>query len=41
MEEMFQEDKKRCHEITYPVWDHRGLPARLSELVFWIWEPYY
>jgi len=41
MEEMFQEDKKRCEEITYRVWDHRGAGKRLAELVFWIWEPYY
>ena len=41
MEEMFQDDKKRCEEITYRVWDHRGAGKRLAELVFWIWEPYY
>lgn len=38
---MFNEDLKRCEEITYMQWKHRGLPKRLSELVFWIWEPYY
>jgi cardiolipin synthase len=41
MEAMFEEDKARCEEITYDVWDHRGLHKRLAELVFWIWEPYY
>ena len=41
MEDMFQEDKKKCEEITLDAWEHRGVPKRLSELVFWIWEPYY
>ena len=41
MEAMFNEDLKRCEEITFEQWDNRGLPKRLSELVFWIWEPYY
>jgi len=41
MEDMFQEDKKKCDEITLDAWKHRGVPKRLSELVFWIWEPYY
>ncbi|MEP6993118.1 MAG: phospholipase D-like domain-containing protein [Acidobacteriota bacterium] len=41
MEEMFQRDKQRCSEITWDQWDHRGLHRRLTELVFWIWEPYY
>ena len=41
VEEMFDEDLKRCEEITFQAWEHRGLPKRLSELVFWIWEPYY
>lgn len=41
MEAMFKEDLERCKEITYAQWDHRGLPKRLSELFFWIWEPYY
>jgi cardiolipin synthase len=41
MTAMFQEDRKRCAEITYREWKHRGLPQRLAELVFWIWEPYY
>ena len=41
MEAMFKEDLERCKEITYAQWDHRGLVKRLSELFFWIWEPYY
>jgi cardiolipin synthase A/B len=41
MEAMFQRDRARCEEITYEKWKHRGLPKRLSELVFWIFEPYY
>ena len=41
MEAMFEEDRKRCREITYQAWDKRGLAQRLAELVFWIWEPYY
>jgi len=41
MEAMFQEDKSRCDEISYGAWKHRGLPQRLAELVFWIFEPYY
>ncbi|MCA1582799.1 MAG: cardiolipin synthase [Acidobacteria bacterium] len=41
MEAMFEEDRKRCQEITYQAWDKRGLVQRLAELVFWVWEPYY
>jgi hypothetical protein len=41
MEAMFEEDKKRSTEISYHTWKHRGLPQRLAELVFWIFEPYY
>jgi cardiolipin synthase len=41
MEAMFQEDKEHCHEITYEVWNHRGIGKRLAELVSWSWEPYY
>jgi cardiolipin synthase len=41
MEEMFADDKNRCAEISYDAWKHRGLPQRLAELVFWIFEPYY
>lgn len=41
METLFEDDRTRCDEITYDIWDHRGLPKRLAELVSWIWEPYY
>jgi len=41
MEAMFAEDKERAAEVSYDTWKHRGLPQRLAELVFWIFEPYY
>jgi cardiolipin synthase len=41
MESMFEEDRNRCHQITFEEWDHRGLGQRMAELVSWIWEPYY
>ena len=41
MEAMFQNDQKRCEEITYAKWKHRGFTKRMSESVFWIFEPYY
>jgi cardiolipin synthase len=41
MEAMFLRDRKRCREITYAMWDHRGAQRRATELVSWIWEPYY
>jgi hypothetical protein len=41
MEAMFAEDKLRSGEIAYETWKKRGLPQRLAELVFWIFEPYY
>jgi cardiolipin synthase A/B len=41
MEAMFADDKNRSGEISYDMWKHRGLPQRLAELVFWIFEPYY
>jgi cardiolipin synthase len=40
-QEMFDEDMKRCKQITYASWSHRGLGPRLSEILFGIWEPYY
>ena len=40
-EAMFAADKTRAAEISYDAWKHRGLPQRLAELVFWIFEPYY
>ena len=41
VEAMFNEDLKRCRAVTYELWAHRGLSARLAERIFWIWEPYY
>ena len=41
MDEMFAEDLKRCDEITYQDFDNRGLPKRASEVLSYIWEPYY
>ncbi len=41
MHAMFEEDRKSCSEITFRMWDKRGIVQRLAELVFWIWEPYY
>jgi cardiolipin synthase len=41
VEAMFEEDKKKCKEITFQEWKSRGPAKRLAELVFWIWEPYY
>ena len=40
-EDMFERDRTRCERITWNDWDTRGFPRRLSELIFWIWEPYY
>ncbi len=41
MEAMFAEDLKRCDEITYDGFKNRGLAKRVSELISYIWEPYY
>jgi cardiolipin synthase A/B len=41
MEAMYQEDKLRCREITYESWRRRGPRKRATELVSWIWEPFY
>ena len=41
MEAMFDEDLKNCKEITYDAFAHRGLAKRVSELISYIWEPYY
>ncbi len=41
MTEMFEDDWKRCQRVTKEHWQRRGLTARISELIFWIWEPYY
>jgi cardiolipin synthase len=41
MEAMFQNDRKRCQEITLSLWKHRGFLKRLSETVFWMFSEYY
>jgi len=41
MEEMFDQDRKHSTEITYEIWKHRGFPKKISETVFWAFEPYY
>jgi len=41
MEAMFQSDRERCKEISLAEWKHRGLTKRLSETIFWAFEPYY
>jgi cardiolipin synthase len=41
MEEAFREDLKKCHQVSYDEWKHRGLTARIFELLFGLWEPYY
>lgn len=38
---MFEDDWKKCRQVTRQRWEHRGLAARISEMIFWIWEPYY
>jgi cardiolipin synthase A/B len=41
METMFDRDRERCKEITLAEWKDRGFTKRLSETVFWAFEPYY
>ena len=41
MEAMFQRDRQRSEEITYATWKHRGFTKKISETVFWAFEPYY
>jgi cardiolipin synthase A/B len=41
VERRFEEDLKQCHPVSYREWRHRGLRARVLELLFGIWEPYY
>jgi cardiolipin synthase A/B len=41
MEAMFDADRQRCKEITLAEWKHLGLTKRLSETIFWAFEPYY
>ncbi len=41
VEEMFNQDMKRCEEVTYYTFEHRGFGKRISEVISYIWEPYY
>src|SRR5262245_40111377 len=41
LEAMFRKDLERCEEITYATWKSRGFTKRISESVFWLFEPYY
>ena len=41
LEAMFQEDKKRCREVTYASWKKRGFGRRATEIFSWLWEPLY
>jgi cardiolipin synthase A/B len=41
MEAMFERDLKRCNEVTYEAWKHRGFAARTAEVFSRLWEPYY
>jgi len=41
MEAMFADDLQRCKEITLADFNHRGLSKRISEVISYIWEPYY
>ena len=41
VEAMFAEDLKRCDEITLYAFDNRGFAKRVSEVLSYIWEPYY
>lgn len=41
IEAMFERDLKRCKQVTYEAWRHRGSTARFSELFSRVWEPLY
>ena len=41
LESMFHKDREHCEEITYSKWKDRGFTKRISETVFWAFEPYY
>jgi cardiolipin synthase len=41
MEEMFQDDKMRCREMTYAAWKKRGFGTKVGEAFSWVWEPLY
>jgi cardiolipin synthase len=40
-EAMFADDLQRCKEITLVDFKNRGLAKRVSEVISYIWEPYY
>jgi cardiolipin synthase len=37
----FDADEKRCHEVTYERWKHRGVVRRMTELFSAFWQPLY
>jgi cardiolipin synthase len=41
LEAMFARDLARSRELTHEAWSRRGLVARTTELVSWLFEPYY
>jgi cardiolipin synthase len=41
VEVMFQKDLQRCDEITFHAFENRGMAKRVSEVLSYIWEPYY
>jgi cardiolipin synthase len=41
MEAMFQNDKLSCREVTHESWRRRGPRKRATEMISWIWEPFY
>jgi cardiolipin synthase A/B len=41
MEEVFDQDIKHCHQVTYAEWQRRSLHARVLEIVSWFFEPLY
>ena len=41
VEAMFQKDMQRCDEITPHEFKNRGLGKRVTEVLSYIWEPYY
>jgi cardiolipin synthase len=41
VEAMFADDLQNCKEITLIDFNRRGLSKRISEVISYIWEPYY
>jgi cardiolipin synthase A/B len=41
LEAMFHRDLKQSQEMTYEGWKHRGVAARLFEMLSWLFEPLY